>query len=161
MSERLRHWKELMNTDYIGAYSLQPDEERVVEIVSIESKDIVGEGGKKDKKGVAHLKNEKPMILNATNNKRLAKLFGSHRVEHWVGKKFTVRIEIEKDQRTKEPYEALRVKPELPKLPELTPSNPKWADAVKALRDGKGIDVIESRYTLTVENRELLISEAI
>lgn len=154
----LTHWKQLQNPNYIGAYSLQPGELRTVEIVSVSKEMVTGADGKKEECTVAKLKGEKPFILNATNCKSLQRLFGSPYIEEWKGKKCI--IYAEKVKAFGDVVEALRIKSTAPILPELVPSNPKWADAVKALRDGKGIDVIESRYTLSDENRELLISEA-
>ncbi len=155
--EELTHWKKLQNPNYIGAYSLQPNEQRTVQIIRVEKQEVKSKDGS-DQCTVAILKDEKPFILNATNCKTLTKLFGSPYIENWVGK--SIIIYAEKIKAFGEQMEALRIKNTMPTLPELTPDNPKWADAVKALIDGKTIDKIESRYYLSNENKALMISES-
>jgi hypothetical protein len=159
MKEQLTHWKQLTNPDYIGAYSLQPGEERTVEIISVSRQQVTGADGKKEECTVAILKNEKPFILNSTNCKTLTKLYGTPYIEQWQGKHII--IYAAKIKAFGEEMEALRIKPVKPSLPELNPSHPKWKDAVKALSEGKSIDLITSRFALSVENRELLIAEAV
>ncbi len=43
---------------------------------------------------------------------------------------------------------------------ELLPNTPKWSEAIKFLKTGT-IEVVEKAYTLSKENRELLISESV
>lgn len=158
--KELTHWKKLTNPNYIGAYSLQPGEERKVQIAKVVKEIVKGEGGKEDECTVAHLVNEKPFILNATNCKTLTKIYKTPYIEHWAGKSIIIYAATIKA--FGEEMEALRIKASGPILPELTPDHPKWAEAVKALSEGKAtIDKIATRYMLSVENRELLISEAI
>ena len=79
------HWKKLMNPDYIGAYWLTPGEDATVVIDYVLREVITGTGGKKEECSVAHLKNGvKPFILNATNSKTIAKLYGPF-IEDWAG----------------------------------------------------------------------------
>lgn len=79
------HWKKLMNPDYIGAYWLTPGEDATVVIDYVLREVITGTGGKKEECSVAHLKNGvKPFILNATNSKTIAKLYGPF-IEDWSG----------------------------------------------------------------------------
>ena len=70
------HWKRLINPDYIGAYSINEGEDLTVKIDFVQVEEITGSGGKKEHCTVAHLVNEKPMILNVTNSKTIAKLYG-------------------------------------------------------------------------------------
>jgi len=155
MSEPKVHWKQLMNTDYIGAYSLQPGEERTVEIVEVSQKEIKGAGGKKDLKPVATLKGEKPFIINATNAKTLTRLFCSPYIEDWKGKSFTLIAETIKDKQTGEEMDALRIKPTKPALPELTPNHPAWNEAIKAVKAGK-LDRVLAKYALSPANLKLI-----
>ncbi len=159
MSETLTHWKQLTNPNYIGAYSLQPKEERTVQIVKVVKELVKAEGGKEAECTVAYLNAEKPMILNKTNCKTLAKIFGTPYIENWQGKSAIIYAEMVNAFGDK--MEALRIKPTAPILPELTPSHPKWNEAIKALKSGKTIEVVTARYTLSNENRELLISSAL
>lgn len=158
-SQQLTHWKKLTNPDYIGAYSLQPGEERTVEILNVVRKMVKGPDGKSEECTVANLKNEKPFILNATNCKTLTKIYGTPFIEHWVGKQII--IYAAKIKAFGEEMEALRIKNTLPPLPELYPDHPQWQGAVKALSEGKvDMDRITSRFAITEENKQLLINES-
>jgi len=149
------HWKKLINPDYLGAYSLD-NPTMVVTIQSVSKETIVGEGGKKDEVIVAKLVGQKPMILNRTNCKVIAKLYGSNFIEDWFGKKITLYIAEVKIGG--ELVEALRVQPAIPKegLPELTPSHEKWNDAVKGMSNGVTIAQIKTKYTLSAANEAAL-----
>lgn len=84
------HWKKLMNPDYIGAYWLPEGEDVTVTIDYVQREMITGTGGKKEECSVAHLKGGvKPFILNATNSKTIAKLYGNF-IEDWAGKSITL-----------------------------------------------------------------------
>lgn len=84
------HWKRLMNPDYIGAYWLPEGEDVTVTIDYVVREIITGTGGKKEECTVAHLKGGvKPFILNATNSKTIAKLYGPY-IEDWAGKRITL-----------------------------------------------------------------------
>ena len=158
--EALTHWKKLTNPDYIGAYSLQPGEEKTVEIISVGREMVKGTDGKSTECTVAKLKNEKPFILNKTNCKTITKVTGTPFIENWVGVK--VVIFTDKVKAFGDVVDALRVRPTAPILPELTPKSPKWKGAIEALVNSKTtIDAIEKAYKLTPENRELLLTESI
>ena len=64
-------------------------EDLVVTIACVNNREIVGAQGKKEILTVATLVNEKPMILNATNCKALAKLYGKH-IEDWANQSMTL-----------------------------------------------------------------------
>ena len=83
------HWKKLINPDYIGAYALNPDEDLTVTIDYVQREQVTGSGGKKEECTVAHLVGQKPLILNVTNSKTIAKLYGSY-IEDWSGKQITL-----------------------------------------------------------------------
>lgn len=156
----LTHWKKLINPAYIGAYSLQPGEEKIVEIESVGREEVKGPDGKKDVCTVAKLKNEKPFILNSTNCKTLTKVFATPYIEEWRGKR--VIIYAEKVKAFGDFVEALRIRPTAPILPQLTPKSEKWLGAIKALVAGTTtIDKIEASYSLTKENREALLTASI
>lgn len=108
MSTELTHWKKLTNPNYLGAYSLQPNESRVVTILEVKREVIVGMEGKREECTVAYLKNEKPMILNSTNSKRIEKIVGTPFIENWKG--VEVMIYAEKVKAFGELVDALRIK---------------------------------------------------
>lgn len=158
MSEQLTHWKKLTNQDYIGAYSLQPGEEKTVEIISVSKQKVKGSDGKDSDCIVATLKGEKPFILNRTNCKTLSKVFGSPHIENWRGKKIIIYAENVKA--FGDMVDALRIRPTAPILPELTPKSPKWEGAIKAIQSGTTtIEAIEKSYSLSFENKNLLTAK--
>ena len=162
MNENKTHWKKLTNPDYLGAYSLMVGEtspDLVVTISEVKRQLVVGADGKKEECTVAHLKDQKPMILNSTNQKAITKALGTPFVEDWVGKRIT--LYVAKVKAFGEVVDALRVKTEAPTviLPELKPGHPKWSDALKAMKAGNtSIEKIRKSYLVTKENEILLCS---
>lgn len=111
MTEAKTHWKLLSNPDYIGAYWLPPGEDVTVTIDYVVREMITGTGGKKEECTVAHLKHDvKPFILNATNSKTIAKLYGPY-IEDWAGKQITLFASTAK--LAGETVECLRVRPKV------------------------------------------------
>ena len=114
--ERLTHWKKLTNPDYLGAYALLPGEDLIVTIKDVTQGDVIGTGGKKEKKTVVVFEENgiKPMVLNRTNAKTITKLYKTPYLEQWKGKK--IQIYIEHDiQAFGETVDGIRVRPFLPK----------------------------------------------
>lgn len=130
----------------------------VVEIKNVSKKDVPGTDGKKEECIVAELVGQKPMILNATNCKTIASLYGNY-IEDWQGKKITLFIANVRAFGTT--VEALRVEAKVPKegLPELTPTHPKWDSAKQSLANGFTVDQIRAKYRLSPENEALLCSK--
>jgi len=89
---RKTHWKQLVNTDYLGAYALKDGEDMVLTIKSVRQEMVTGNGGKKESCTVAHFAETgvKPMILNRTNMKTITKLYKSPYIEDWAGKRIQV-----------------------------------------------------------------------
>lgn len=152
------HWKKLMNPDYIGAYALEPGEERKVRIKKVVREMVTGQNGKKEECTVAHLEGEKPFILNRTNCKIISKMYDSPYIEEWSGK--SIIIYAAKVNAFGEEVEALRIrqrKPEPEKLPELNQDHPKWDGAKQALKDGNvTIEQIKKNFTVSNENLKAL-----
>jgi hypothetical protein len=97
------------------------------------------------------------MILNATNQKTMTKLFGSPFIEDWAGQKMT--LYVARIRAFGETVDALRVRETKPKLPELTPTHEKWVGAKKSLSEGNvTIEQIKANYTLSPENEKALLS---
>ena len=143
MSNTLTHWKKLMNPDYLGSYALEPGQDLIVTIKSVGNEEVTGTDGKKEICSVIHFfENVKPMILNATNNKTIAKLFKTPYIEEWSGRK--IQIYTEKVRAFGEIWDALRIRPYLPVEKELI-----CADCGKQIEGfgGKSADVI-AKYTL-------------
>jgi hypothetical protein len=107
------HWKKLTNPDYLGAYALQPGEEKILTIRSVSNEMVVGTDGKKEECQVAHfMGQEKPMILNKTNMKTIEKVYKTPYVEDWAGKK--IAVYTEKVKAFGEIVEALRIRNKIP-----------------------------------------------
>lgn len=146
------HWKKLLDDQkYIGAYELKPGEERVVTIKSVAAEEIIQAGGKKDTCRVATLAGkEKPFILNATNSKTIAKLYGND-IEGWVGK--TITIYASTTSVAGEQVECLRIRPVAPGPRKKTAINEeRFAVALTNITDGKfTVEKLLAAYDLTEE----------
>lgn len=159
MKETLTHWKKLTNPNYLGAYSLDPGQEINVTILKVVREIVIGVDGKKEECTVAHLKNQKPLILNATNSKAITQALGTPYIEQWTGGEIT--IYAAKVKAFGDVVDALRVRTVAPvkKLPELTPDHQRWAGAVKAIQEGNvTLEDIKKSFTLSPKNEKLLCS---
>lgn len=162
------HWKKMRNKKYLGEWDLLDGEELTVTIRNVQKEEMKAHAAAKvEINPVAYFKEiEKGLVLNVTNSTMIAKLCDSPYIEDWVGQKITVY----RKQGCKMPGgkkgPALRVSEKKPapkksERKELTPEMEKiWANAVEALKGGKTIDVIKSRYMLSQENESKLLNEA-
>ena len=71
----------LVNPDYIGAYMLEQGQDMVITFESVKREMVTGSGGKKEECTVAHLRGQKPFIVNRTNGKMITKVLGSPYIE--------------------------------------------------------------------------------
>ena len=107
------HWKKLINPDYLGAYSLDPGKDMVLTIKAVRKEMITGADGKKEECIVCYWQEEqKPMILNVTNCKMIAKLLKTPYIEKWAGHRIQIGAELV--SAFGEKVEALRVRKNLP-----------------------------------------------
>lgn len=102
------------NPNYLGSYDLYDlNTSRIVATISSFKEEDVVANGQTQRCAVMHFEeNIKPMIVNPTNKKRLAKLFKTVMVEKLVGKK--IYIGIEKVKAFGANHDALRVCFDLP-----------------------------------------------
>lgn len=150
------HWKKLENPDYIGAYSLEDGKDLIVTIDTVKRELVTGQGGKKEECTIAHLKGQKPFILNRTNMKMIQKIYGTPYIEEWTGKKITLFVAKIKAF-GEENVECLRIREQAPKKPEFTPKSDKWNGAIKAIKDGNfSIDELKKTFTISAANEKLL-----
>lgn len=161
METTKHHWRQLHNPDFLGAYSLMNTEgkytELIVKLKSVYKKEVKGEDGKDSECIIGEVHGNKPMIINATNAKTLAKIFDSPIVEDWINKPIT--LCVKKIKAFGETVDALRVSNILPEIkkPELTPAHSKWAGALKAMQLGNTtIEAIKASYILSPENEKTL-----
>ena len=141
------HWKKLTNPSYLGAYDFQPSEERILTIKEVRQEEVKGSDGKSEECIVAYFTEGKPMILNVTNCKAIAKAYDTNFIEDWKG--LNVTLYVTTVSAFGQVVEALRIKPIQPKAkPSL--SDDRFKKALKALQDGKvTIESITSQYELT------------
>ena len=157
--ETKTHWKKLENLDYIGAYSLNQGEDKVVTIEKVFREIVVGSGGKKEECTIAKLKGEKPFILNRTNMKTIQKVLGSPYIEDW--KEQSITLFTTKITAFGEPIECLRVRPTRPQIrkAEFTPEHERWEGAKKAIKEGNAtVEDIKKSFNLSPVNEKLLLS---
>lgn len=114
METKKTHWRTLVNPDYIGAYMLEPGKDMIITFESVKREIVTGSGGKKEECTVAHLRGQKPFIINRTNGKMITKVLGSPYIEDWAGKSVTVYATT--TSVAGETVECLRVRPTLPKI---------------------------------------------
>lgn len=105
--EKLTHWKQTRNADYLGSYDLiigadENDKPIYREIVAtidrvVQDEEVVDVGSKsneKKKMTVAYFKNGlKKMILNSTNKNAIEMATGIPFVERWANKQVCIYVE--------------------------------------------------------------------
>ena len=160
------HYRKVFDSPYLSAAD-------IVEPVALTIRCVRVEADKtkktKDKMNTAYFVEReirageplKPMILNATNSKMVAKITGSPFLEDWNG--VTVEIYVDHNVRFgRETVEGLRIRPAAirPKR-ELTPGNQKmWLRALDAYKREGNLDSVEAHVYISEENRQLLIQQA-
>ena len=109
------HWRKMTNPNYMGAYSLDEGRDVILTIAYVRQEDVIGSDGKKEECAVCHFKERdfKPMILNVTNMKAIAKVVGSPYIDDWAGHR--IQIGTEQVRAFGTITDALRVRPEKPK----------------------------------------------
>ena len=108
------HWKKLTNPDYLGAYAFQPGEEKTLLIKEVRREMVFNpSSGSKEECTVCHFEGPvKPLILNVTNCKVIAKVWGTPYIEDWAGRKIT--LKVKKVKAFGEMIDAVRVSDERP-----------------------------------------------
>lgn len=115
MSEKKTHFRKMFNPDYIGAYALEPGQDLIVTIKSVNVETITNSDGRKEDAPVMRFQeNVKPMILNSTNSKTIRKVHKSPYLEDWVGKK--IQLYATTVKAFGEVVEALRIREYAPKV---------------------------------------------
>lgn len=148
------HWKRLINPDYIGAYSVPEGEDLTVKIDFVRVEEITGSQGKKDTCSVMHLVGEKPMILNVTNSKSIAKLYGPY-IEDWAGQFVTLYAST--TRMAGETVECLRVRPQVAQRKPKPIPEQRLDAAIKAIQAGTyTTDKLRAAFLLSDEQEAKL-----
>lgn len=103
------------NPNFLGSWDLYdaPNECITATIKDIRDEEVIN-AGKREGCTVCHFREDiKPMILNLTNKKTLAKLYKTKAVEQLIGKR--IKIGYEKVKAFGTISDALRIKSEIPK----------------------------------------------
>ena len=108
------HWKKLNNPDYLGSWDFQPGEEKILTIKEVKRESVYNPSSSgKEECTVAHfVENTKPLILNVTNAKMIAKVWGTPFIEDWANRKIIVKVK--KISAFGEMVDAVRVSPNRP-----------------------------------------------
>ena len=108
-------WRSLMDKTYLGSYELPEGKDIVVVIDHCEGAKIKGTTGEEKKAPILFFQGKKkPMVLNSTNSKTIAKLYGRH-IESWAGK--PIAIYATQTLAFGETVECIRVRPTAPPMP--------------------------------------------
>lgn len=104
------------NPNYLGSWDLEelPNRELTLTIAKIVDEKVLGAEGRESVCTVCHWTDTayKPMILNVSNKKAIAKLYKTKDTEKLKGKAVT--IGIEKVKAFGDIYDALRIRPRIP-----------------------------------------------
>lgn len=146
-----------MNPDYIGAYALPPGEDMTVEILSVGTEKVTVSGGKKEVHTVAKLRGQKPWILNATNQKSIARLHGPY-IEDWAGKKVTLYASTAK--LAGDTVECLRVRGEIAQVNKPGISEARLKAAIASIKAGDFTAAkLRDKFFLTLEQDDFVDAE--
>jgi len=147
------HWKQLVNPLFLGCYSLNDGQDMTIVIESVSREMVVTAGGKKEECTVAKIKGNKPMILNRTNCKTIAKIYDSPFIEDWAGKQITIFASTAK--LAGEVVECLRIRPFVTPLPKPPITDERLAKAIEAIQKGDYTkEQIFNGYALTDAQHE-------
>lgn len=151
------HYKRLMNPDYIGAYALNEGEDLTVVIAHVAREVITGTGGKKEECTVAHLRGQKPFILNSTNQKSIARLYGPY-IEDWAGKPITLFASTTK--LAGDTVECLRIRPSVQRRTPPKITDARLKNAIDQIKAGAfTVEKLHANFTLTPEQEDWVSQE--
>lgn len=104
------------NPNFLGSWDLYdiPGQEIIATIARLQDEEVINNGQKEGCTVMHFEENYKPMILNLTNKKMLARLYKTKASENLVGKK--VKIRFEKVKAFGKIHDALRIQNEIPKV---------------------------------------------
>lgn len=151
------HWKKAFDSPYLGSWDLEDYKDKVLTIkeVKVEMTKDLKENSIMNvvyfKEGV------KPMLLNATNSKAIAKVAQTPYIELWKDVAITVYVQTGV-KAFGEIHDALRVRTTAPiiKKQSLTPDSDKWELAKAKVKEGMTIVELRKYYDITDVNFNLL-----
>lgn len=136
------HWKNNFNYDYMGAYSLDSDQDLTVKIKSAGIEPVKNNKGKDEDCFVCYFENaDKPMILNKTNCKIIEKVLKTPHVNEWIGKSIIIYVQTG-IKAFGDIVDALRVRPFLPAVEK------DYTETIKAIESCESLEALKAVYTL-------------
>lgn len=152
------HFKKLQNPNYTGSWDLMDKDgnyiEKVVTIEKTMQQSVNNGSGGSEDLPVIHIKGMKPVVLNSTNIKSVAKITGSNFIEDWIGKQIT--LYVQKVKAFGEMHDAIRIKKVVKKTKPVIDDN-RFDKAVASIK-AKEFDKSKFKelYTLTIEQEEVI-----
>lgn len=117
MSDKLKGaYQKTLDKTYLGHWDVPEGGDLVVTIDHFEKNEIPNPNGAKETKHICYFKDSKPMVVNKTNLKSIAAVFGSDKFEDWEGKQIAL---YAADVPQAESGKGLRVRPYRPKAEEI------------------------------------------
>jgi len=160
--ETKTHYRAVFKSDHLGVADLEEmieeGKQLIFTIKEVKQEYGVKVAGRKGDHNIAYFENGiKPLVLNSHNSK-IMKTFadGSPFVEDWNSKL----IELYIDPNVTfggEKTGGVRIRPKQPVISkqELTPNHKRWADALKAVQEGK-LASVQKQFTISAINLEKL-----
>jgi len=160
MSEKT-HYRKVFKSDHLGSADLEEmiedGKKLIFTIKEVKQEYGATVAGRKIDANIAYFKEDiKPMVLNATNSKQVAKFAGSKFVEEMNN--ITIELYIDSSVKMKgETVGGVRIRPVQPQIvkPELTPDHKRWDAAREAVLNGK-LEGVLARYELSSANLLLI-----
>jgi hypothetical protein len=114
-------YRSMFDRDYIGSWDLG-GHDVTVKIIKVQAGELTAQGGRKSKKPLCWFEGkEKGLVLNKTNAKTVAAMYGPI-TEQWIGKQIT--LYPTQTQMGVETVDCIRIRPQMPKT---KPANGKRA----------------------------------
>ena len=106
-------YRMMFDRNYLGHLDLA-GREVTLTIAKVVGGELTAEGGRKSRKPIVHFGNGvKPLIVNKTNAKTIASLYGTF-VQDWAGKRITLFTSMTRNPDGGGQVECVRIRPKLP-----------------------------------------------
>jgi hypothetical protein len=163
------HYRKVFKSDHLGVADLEDfiEEKRKLVFTIKEVKQEMGVtvAGRKGNYNIAYFNEDvKPLVLNSHNSK-IVKSFNKNSpfVEDWSNT--PVELYIDPSVKLKgDIVGGVRIHPNQPSLtkPEILPETEQWTKAVEYLKvDGNKLDAITKHYSISEENKQKLLEDAL
>ena len=131
MARKYKNYKSF-NSSYIGGWTFE-DGDKVLTIKDVQPMMVRNEKNQsgEEKMCILFEETDKPMVLNSTNNETITNVLGSSLFDNWIGKQ--ILIGTEKVKAFGDIWDAVRVRPELPKPKTTDPITPEQIAQINGL----------------------------